>query len=273
MKPNFRNMARIALEKAKFKMGTADEDDLLDATLRLRMAMEALIYERAANYADELGPEQMKTWQPKILMDRMLEIDPYADQSVTLSYGIEPSYGETPEKMTLLGTDQPLNQATLKKHYDALGSYLHTPTLDQLENNKPHDMQKLRVRCETIVAAIEQVLSSRVWGKGLSHYRTFECHACKTVIKRRLSHDVERRKIECWKCMATYNMSHTSDGNVSIEPRRWPVTCVAENCETETFIWEKELTPGRKWECQDCGTPQKLDYCVVLDTNNLLPDY
>lgn len=107
-------------------MGTGDDDDLIDAALRLRMAMEALTYERAAIYDDDLGPEQMKTWQPKRLMDRMLEIDPQADKAAMLSFGIEPSYGETPEKMTLLGTEHVLNLATLKKHYDALGSYLHT---------------------------------------------------------------------------------------------------------------------------------------------------
>lgn len=107
MKPNFRHRAREALEKAQSKMVTGDEDDLIHAALHMRMDMEALIYERAAIYADELGPKQIKTWQPKQLMDRMLEIDPQADQAVTLSFGIEPSYGEKPETMTLLGTDQP----------------------------------------------------------------------------------------------------------------------------------------------------------------------
>ena len=206
MKPNFRHEARKALDKAKLKVGTGDEGDLIDGALRLRMAMEALIYERAAIYADELGPEQMKTWQPRLLIDRMLEIDPQADQSATIYVGIEPSYGKTPETMTLLGTDQPLSLATLKKHCDALGSYLHTPTLAQLENNKPHDMQKLRARCEDIVAVIQQVLSSPVWGTALSTSCTFECIDCKTEIKRRLSPNVERRKIECWECRAIYNM-------------------------------------------------------------------
>ena len=268
MKPNFRNEARKALDKAKLKMGTGDEDDLIDAALRLRMAMEALIYERAAIYADELGPEQMKTWQPKQLMDRMLEVDPQADQSATLYVGIEPSYGETPEKMTLLGTDHVLKLATLKKHYDALGSYLHTPTIAQLENNKPHNMQKLRARCEDIVAAIEQVLSSRVWGTAMSNNATIKCVVCETEIKRRLSRNVEGRKIECWKCMATYNMSNTSDGKVRFEPRQWAVPCVAKNCETKNYVWEKEVSRGMKWECLECGTPQKLEYCVVAVTNH-----
>ena len=268
MKPNFRHEARKALDKAKLNMGTGDKDDLIDAALRLRMAMEALIYDRAAIYADELGPEKMKTWQPKKLMDRMLEIDPKADQAATLSFGIEPSYGETPETMTLLGTDHVLKLETLKKHYNALGSYLHTPTIAQIEDNKSHDMQQLQARCKDIVTAIEQVLSSRVWGTALSNSGTFDCVNCKTVIKRRLSRTVEHRKIECWECMATYTMSHISDGKVHFDPRQLAVPCVDENCETKNYVWEKEVSPGLKWECYKCGTPQKLAYGVVPDTEN-----
>lgn len=268
MKPDFRHRARQALGKAKLKMGTGDEDDLIDAALRLRMAMEALIYEQAAIYADELGPEQMKTWQPKLLMDRMLEVDPQADQSATLYVGIEPSYGEMPEKMTSMGTDQPLNLATLKKHYDALGSYLHTPTLAQLENNKPRNMQKLRTRCEDIVAAIQQVLSSPVWGTVFSTSCTFECIDCKTEIKRQLSPSVERRTIQCWGCMASYNMRRTSDRGVSVEPLQLAIPCVVEGCATKNYVWDKQVSPGFKWECQECGTSQKLAYGVVPVTNN-----
>ena len=150
MKPNFRHMARLALKKYDAKIITHHDDDLRDAALQLRMAMEALTYERAMTYSDELGPDQMKTWQPKRLMERMLEVDPQADEAATLSFGVEPSYGEAPEKMTLLGRDNVLKLTTLKKHYDALGSYLHTPTLSQLEKNKSHDMTKLRKRCEII---------------------------------------------------------------------------------------------------------------------------
>ena len=236
---------------------------MIDATLRLRMAMEALTYACAVIYADDLGPEQMKTWRPKQLMDRILEVDPQADQAATLSFGIEPSYGKQPETMTILGTDQPLNLATLKKHYDALGSYLHTPTLGQLENNKSHDMQKLRTRCEKIVETIQEVLSSPVSGTVFSTSCTFECVGCKTTITRGLSPSIQSRMIECWECMATYNLRRHSDEDVRVQPRWSVFACVADNCETENFLWEKQVSPDFKWECRECGTPQKLNYCLV----------
>lgn len=91
---------------------------------------------------------------------------------------------------------------------------------------------------------------------------------CKTVIKRWLPPNAERCNIECWGCMATYNMSHTSDRKVCFEPRQWPVPCVAENCETENYVWEKDVSPGMKWECLECDTPQKFAYGAVTVSNN-----
>ena len=269
MKPNFRHMARQALKKCDAKMGTGDADDLRDAALQLRMAMEALTYERALTYADELGPAQMKTWQPKRLMDRMLEVDPQADTAATLSFGVEPSYGEAPETMTLLGTDNVLKLATLKKHYDALGSYLHTPTLAQLENNKPHDMTKLRARCEKIVKAINTVLSSKIWGTSMANRGEIECFVCEKTMRRRLLHGVDVRKVECWECQATYNMSRTDNDQISFEPRQSGVPCVSEQCETKNYIWENEWAVGFEWDCRECKTKQKLAMGVAPIVSDL----
>lgn len=255
-------MARLALKKYDAKILTLHDDDLRDAALQLRMAMEALTYERAMTYADELGPDQMKTWQPKRLMERMLEVDPQADSAATLSFGVEPSYGKSPEKMTLLGTDNVLKLATLKKHYDALGSYLHTPTLSQLEKNKSHDMIKLQKRCEIISEAIKTVLSSKVWGSSMANRGEIECFVCDKPIRRRLLHGVDVRKVECWECQATYNMSRTNKDQVQFEPRQSGIPCIAPECDTVNYLWEKEFGVGLEWDCRDCGMKQKLAYGV-----------
>lgn len=271
MKPNFRHMARQALKKCNAKMGTDNDDDLRDAALQLRMAMEALTYERAMTYANELGPDKMKTWQPKRLMERMLEVDPQADTAATLSFGLEPSYGETPETMTMLGTDKVLKLATLKKHYDALGSYLHTPTLAQLEKNKTHDMSKLRNRCVNIVDAIETVLASKIWGTSMTNSGEIECFVCEKPVRRRLLNGVDVRKVECWECKATYNMGRTEDNQVSFEPRQSAIPCVSSECDTKNYIWENEFSVGLEWACRECGKKQKLAYGVspVVEVNDL----
>ena len=251
-------MARTALEKAKARLSTHDESDILDAALYLRMAIEALTYERAVTYVDDLGPEKMKTWQPKQLMLRMLEVDPQADQAATLSVGVESTYGETPETMTEMGTDRVFDLVKLKTHYDALGSYLHTPTLGQLEKNKPHDMTKLRCRCDTITEAVEMVLSSPVWAVTFKNSGKIECLECGQTLSRRIPNGVDSRKVECWECNASYTMSVKSKRQVAFEPCQIGVRCVSSGCEETTYLWERDFQLGTQWDCRGCGTRQYL---------------
>ena len=262
MRPNFRHMARTALRKAKAKLSANNDDDLLYAALQLRMAMEALTYDRAVIYAEDLGPEQMKIWQPKQLLDLILEVDPRAGQAGTLSYGIEPSLGARPETMTTLGTDNVLSLATLKKHYAALGSYLHTPTLDQLEKEKPHDMSKLRCRCKTIVDAIEVVLSSEVWGVAIMRRGTIDCMRCGEKLRRRISENVKSRKVYCWKCGACYTMRLTRQQRVAFDPCQKEIPCVLEGCTASSYLWENDFQIGAQWDCHACGKSQHLALSV-----------
>jgi hypothetical protein len=51
------------------------------AALELRHAFEALIYERAIDYLADLSRDDIRTWQPHLLLQRIVEIDPTADLS------------------------------------------------------------------------------------------------------------------------------------------------------------------------------------------------
>ena len=263
--PDFRNLARTHLSKAEVLLASGDDDDLELAALKLRKCMEALTYERSKIYADDLGPKTMKTWQPRKLMERMLEVDPYADQSATIRLGEEPSPGERPKVMREMGIDHVLDMRTLKKHYDALGAYLHTETLDQLENGKAHDMGRLRKRCIEIAAAAKTVLSSRIWNSSMASRGQIECHECKATIRRRVSRDGTSRVVECWDCPATYTMSLTEQNKVLFEPRMHEIACLSEACDDTFPLWEKELERGVRWKCRKCGFAQRLALGVTID--------
>ena len=213
-------------------------------------------------YAKDLGPEQMKTWQPKQLMDRILEVDPQAGQAATLSYGIEPSPGETPGAMTTLGTDSVVRLATLKRHYAALGSYLHTPTLDQLKKEKPHDMSKLRDRCKTIADDIKVVLSSKVWGVAFAQRGEIDCGRCGKKLRRRIRPNGPARKVQCWECGANYTIRVTTKRQVAFDPCQRPIPCVSAGCMATNYLWEDEFKKGTQWDCDACGTRQCLSLSV-----------
>lgn len=87
--PNFRHSARESLARAKAELAANDPIRLRYAALELRDAMEALTYDRALAFKDDIPPEEYKTWQPRKLMAVLLDIDPSIGITSTIAYGIE----------------------------------------------------------------------------------------------------------------------------------------------------------------------------------------
>jgi len=155
--PNYRQLARESVARAKGELATQDLQRLGYAALELRAAMEAVTYDRVLAFKDELPPEEYKTWQPRKLMAALVDIDPAMGMTSTLAAGIEQEYGKPPpaKDMKLLGTDHVFTLGELKAHYDAIGSHLHIPSLEQLQTGNIPDATKLRTRCETVIAAMD----------------------------------------------------------------------------------------------------------------------
>lgn len=251
-KPNYRHRARARLAGAKERLGRTPPD-VEGCALELRMAMEALTYERALRYAEDLGPEAMKTWQPRKLMGHLIDVDPNADREGELHFGLEPSLGEQPKTMTNMGKESILTLRDIKKHYDALGSYLHTPTIGALETKGDHDLDRLRQRCDHIIARIEEVLASPIWSVDLKNTATIECMGCSTKLTRRMRTDDESKTVECWECGATYDMVPRAEGQVLFEPRQTRFTCRTKDCDHDNYLWEKEIVHGLHFNCEGCG--------------------
>jgi hypothetical protein len=232
------------------------------------MALECMTYDRSKIYAEELGPESMKIWQPKQLMKKMLEVDPQADIDSSFSFGTEPSLGKTPSSLQLLGTDYVLNLRTLKKHYDAIGAYLHTPTLAQIEQGKGQDYKKLADRCSEIIEALELALSSKVWNSTLANRGTIDCENCGSVINRRLPTNKSERIVECWSCPASYTMTEISGNRVRFEARQLVINCPTESCEEVHYIWERDFKRGQYWNCQSCHSNFTIELGLVVSKVN-----
>ncbi len=259
MTPKYRGLAKLHLEEARANLNTDDPVRLRSSALALRMAIEALTYERVSLYKDDMPPDH-DIWQPKKLMAELLQIDPHADQSSALWIGREPSPGEQPEKMTFLGTEQVIGQETIKKHYDALGAYLHVPTIKQLAKGKDHDLNRLRERCHIILEDLEKVIDSRVWNIRLGTTASIDCFECENVIRRRFVKGQGERTVECFNCDATYSLSENKVGQVVWESQKIKVNCSAEGCGHEFYVWEKEVKRGAELACPKC----KKNYRIAL---------
>jgi len=89
----YRNDARAAQKRARTELDAGDDERLKYAALELREAMEALTYDRAATYNAELPTAAYDTWQPRKVMELLLEIDPNADKDSSLAVGLEETPG------------------------------------------------------------------------------------------------------------------------------------------------------------------------------------
>ena len=250
-KVNYRHEAHQALKRAREALED-DDTRLKYAALELRMAMESLTYDRARAYKDEFPPDEYETWQPRKVMAVLLEIDATADKDSTLSYGVEETPGQPSARMTMLGTEKVLNMETLRKHYDALGSFLHVPTLKQTRSGKAHDPEKQRKRCTEIAGYIEHVLDSRVHNVTLGNFASMECAECGKPIRKRMPASEETVEAECFACKASYTLRDIGGAQVKWEPHVHQIACSNRACGHKIEIWRREFAAGATWTCPDC---------------------
>lgn len=258
MKVNFRGRARARLAQAKIELAAGDDERVKYAALELRMAIEAVTYDRAQAFKAEIPPTDYAVWQPKRLMQLLLEIDPTADQAATISLGLEPSPGVAPAQMHTLGTDRPFSLKSIKAHYDALGSYLHLPTLRQFETGTTPDVQKLRVRCDDIVKELEAVLSSSVFNTTLGKFATLDCVRCSKPIRKRVPDDARQIDTRCFECGAPYLVSALPDGKAEWIKQAESLCCL--KCEAAITVWKDKIQEGEQFKCEGCGA----HYVLVL---------
>lgn len=259
---NFRHEARECVARAKALLVQSNDHALKYAALELRMAMEALIYDRMSAYKNEIPKSLYETWQPKQVLKRLLEIDPHADVAATISFGVEETPGVQAKVMTSLGTDTPLSLKDIKGYYDAFGFYLHKPTIKQLEAGNSGDLVRLRERCEDVVAILDKVLSSPVFNWTMGNFSVCPCFRCQKDIKRRITEaDGETFTVTCPECGALHNIEKVGD-NFRWQPAAKFVPCGYTGCDGGLKLWDDEIVRGQKFQCEKCGESNELALVV-----------
>lgn len=264
----FRGIAFDALATAKPFIEDGSEASLRHAAVNLRMAIEALVYERAQLYKDDLPSLEYLTWQPRKLLLALLEIDPHVDQSGKVAIGLEASPGEQPKTMHLVGEEVVLSLAIIKKHYDALGSYLHVPTLQQIEAGYERDWAKAKTKIMSVAQEVQRVLDSSVWNVDFRLTGAIECYKCGTEIKRRYRKDDHRRIVNCSndQCAASYELYFDADNGVPMfAPQNQKVICQNNDCKEELIIWNRQLRPGSRLTCRHCKTKYTVGVSIYID--------
>lgn len=253
MTNEYRNSAKQALERASQALNLNEETQLRYAALELRMVLECLVYERALNYKEELSNKKLNTWQPKQLIEILLKINPNMDKSSTLSLGCQEAHGITAKEMHTLGTDRRISLEEIKDYYDRLGSYLHTPTLEQSVQGKGLPGEKLRKSCQDLFKIVTDVLNSPIWNVDFKTTESIDCDNCGKKIVRRLCASDDQIQAECIECAASYTLTRTKDNVFMWSGNQQKIACTNPICESETYIWDKDIKLGNAWTCQSCG--------------------
>lgn len=263
-KVNFRHIAKARLAQAKIELESANDERLRYAALELRMAIESVTYDRAMAFKDEIPPSEFGTWQPKKLMQLLLDIDPDADQTVTISFSEEITPGVPTKEWHSLGTDKVFNLKSIKAHYDALGSFVHLLSIKQIEAGQVHDFKKLRTRCDAIVAQIDEVLASPIYNMRLRGLVTLNCMRCEQPVRKNFPHSAEAVQAKCLECGASYEIKKANEpGKAEWFSNTVDFKCRGDGCTMVIPIWRDQIMAGAIFKCPMCSKQYIVQFVAM----------
>ena len=232
------------VKKAEVLLEADDPDSLCYASLQLRMAIEHLFYELIPLYREELPDDIVNRWQPKQIIDALLDCDPHVDQDATVTF-----YSSTPNG----GPGEPFFQRRvravtkrmLKQHYHKLGFYLNAPM-----HGRPPEPEKWRAALQTAVGVLKQYTSDQI----LCNVRplvSFDC-VCGRTVKRNIHAIEANTEVKCPdpSCGAIWDAERTEDGIFRFQIRRDSYRC--PYCKETNFVPVHEVKDGITLICDAC---------------------
>jgi hypothetical protein len=262
MSVDYRAIARQKLQRAEAEMASGDPERLKYAALELRESMEAITYDRALKYKDELPPEAYQKWQPRRLVELMAELDwmvSFESWEVSIKPHSKP--GEPEKPYMSLGTETLLTMKDLIKHYNALGSLLHIPTLRQLQEDKLPETNNIKRQLDECAASVRNVLKSPISKIDVKIVSKLDCLRCgNLVVKRHVLNSTATVEARCVNCNARYVLTPEGNNKVRWKAKRHRIECATPGCDMVTEIWDDKIEPGSGWDCEGCGQ----DYWFIL---------
>lgn len=242
------------LKRAKELLGRGNPEDIRYAALEIRMAMEAITYEKLRSYAKNIPEDELATWQPPQAVKVLLEYDEHADESFLLYVGEETTFGQRPDKMHCMGSHQSLGLKWLKKHYNKIGGYLHFP---HPLKKSAQASSEITAYLNSVLVEVEKAASSRILGVSLAEVYTFSCVKCERTVTANKRRTEATQKAKCInpQCGAEYFAQPSGDGfKFILEITNFE--CI--NCKEPNPIENRKLEVGLDFSCLKCGKTHKI---------------
>jgi transcription elongation factor Elf1 len=247
---DYRSKAHAHVRAAREMLKSDDAFASTYACLRARFAIEALAYDQLQDYLSEVSPKAKKEWTPKAVLKELLYADPDACSPVnpTISWRPDPA---APPQVIHLGESYPLSLGWAHRMHNALGNFLHQPTIRQMETGEPESDRQhgSRKKAEEALQGLDRVLGSL----GFRVHRPVKARCeCGSLIVRDLDFLNAGKAVMCSNCDRLYNyrFDERRDG-FEFWPRQALFTC--PDCKTVNSMDAYEFKPGKVLECSGCG--------------------
>lgn len=239
------------LQRAKDLLAAGDPSSLQYCCLELRICIELVAYERVSMYEKEL-PQGFEKWQPKEVIEALLDCDPYADKDSSLTIALENPAGGPPGKAFHLGTFHALTRKFIQRHYHKLGSYLHAPLYAKLDEDERLATPELRSFLAETLKEVERLCSSTIQ-ENLASRVSFTCQVCDRRVTRNILALKRDGRVKCQDpaCQAVYITADLDSDN----PRfslAYDGAFVCPKCQTRNRIPLHCLREGGQLTCSGC---------------------
>ena len=260
---NLRHQARECLSQAKKLLNAGDKVSLRYACLELRFCIEYIAYDQMEAYLAEVPDDAVKKWTPKQIISEMLEVDPQADQSATIAIGLEEIPGTPAKNMKIVGEDRRFTMKWANSSHNALGNFLHAPTLDQIDSGQQPTPSTIAKKAKEIVGVLDHILASPISRVNMGIFYNFKCE-CGASIKRRSGSFTKEQGIVCpnSKCRAIYDVVSDNGEIVSFCVRSHKFDC--PECAAPNHICDHHIKPGNIVTCGACGDRKVIKQQFVL---------
>ncbi len=249
---DMRQQARACLTRARELLAKNEFAATRYACLELRLAIECLAYQQLDAYLSEVPDDAMRKWTPREVIAQMLEVDPKADKTSTIAIGREKEPGQPSDDMRVLGEDRRFTLKWANRSHNALGNFLHVPTLHQLEIGRAPDHDTVRTKAEEIAAVIEHTLATPIFNVNFGNFYHIDC-VCGRSFKRREGTFTAEQGIVCPNvdCRIIWDVVSEDGANVGLKQRQTEYVC--PGCNGTRSVFTQKIRAGTVITC-DCGT-------------------
>jgi hypothetical protein len=258
---DYLSKARAHAQAARDQLAAADPFGPVHACLHARLAIEALAYDLLQDYLFEVSRDAMEKWTPRVVLQEILYVDEDACSTAHVVFSYDDRDG-VPRELDF-GESRKMPPAWANKMHNALGNFLHQPTVRQMLGVSDADRSDSgRRKAQEALDEIERVLGSSVWSFRAHQLIQITCK-CGSVIARDKSFFEAKKILECSNCGRFYAYwLEEEKKRYAFRPQQVSWTC--KDCGVANVKDADEAGAGTVVECSGCNAKFELATKIFL---------